>query len=73
MLFNNLAFLPGLAFLDVVRLFSQKVSGNLRLPTFLLPKAKIALRLPKQMTSSPLIKMTSASNYNRVKNLTPLT
>jgi len=28
MLFNNSAFLHGLAFLDIVWLFSQKLSGN---------------------------------------------
>jgi len=41
MLFNYLAFLPGLA------VFLKRCLAILRLPTFLLPKAKIALQLPK--------------------------
>jgi len=47
MLFNNLAFLPGLTFVSRDLIFSQKVYGNPALPTFLLTKAKNALRLPK--------------------------
>jgi len=73
MLFNNLAFLPGLTFFRRgLAVFLKRCLATLRLPTFFLPKAKIALRLPKQMTGSPLIKMTSASNYNPFMNLTPL-
>jgi len=40
MLFNNLAVLPGLAFLDVVCLFPQKVSGNPAAPNILTSKGK---------------------------------
>jgi len=40
MLFNNLAFLPGLVFLDVVWLFSQKVSGNPAAANILTSKGK---------------------------------
>jgi len=57
MLFNNLASFAWFGF------FRKGCLATLRLPTFLFPKAKIALRLPKKMTGSPLIKMTSASNY----------
>jgi len=38
--FNNLAFLPGLAFLDVVWLFSQKLYGNPAAANILTPKRK---------------------------------
>jgi len=41
MLFNTLALFPRFVFLDVVWLFSQKVSGRRRLPTFLLPRQKL--------------------------------
>jgi len=39
MLFNNFAFLPGLAFFR--RLFLKRCMATLRLPTFLLPWQKL--------------------------------
>jgi len=61
MLFNNLAFFARIGFFRRgVTSFSKGVWQPCGLPTFLLPKAKIALR------------MTSASNYYRFMNLTPL-
>ena len=40
MLFNNLAFCPVWLFLDMIWLFSQKVSGNPAAANILTPKGK---------------------------------
>jgi len=74
MLLNNLAYLPDLAFFRrSLTFFSKGVWQPCGCQHSYSQRQKIALRLPKYMTGSPLIKMTSASNYNRFVSLAPLT